>query len=153
MSRTSEDHKLGKSAFHTEPQPRWATGYKLIAEHYNKSRNLDQGERGLNIISPFPFLDGIYLPEQQFHSYYIPVSHTGYPGELQENAPYTPAETIGAGQLDRIDGYLVLDDMAWRMLGSADIVDYLEKHKPSVVIKDRFNLYIWRTGPAAVVVP
>jgi len=137
----------------TEPQPKWASGYGLIAEHYDKLQVLDGEQRGLNIISSFPFLNGIYLRGRSVQSYYIPVSHTGYPGELQAQSPYVPAPVVGADDLDRIDGYLILDDMAWRMMGNAQMVEYLDKHKPSVVIKDRFNLYIWRTGPATEHVP
>lgn len=131
----------------TEPQPEWRDAYALIAERHQDMRRGKGADDALCVVSAFPMFHDIYLDMERSVKYFLPISFTGYPGELQINPPYTTAFVIkNLDELLSINGYVILDDFGLRMLLNKEIRGYLSGKKPSAIIPGPFNVYIWLLG-------
>jgi hypothetical protein len=128
----------------TAPQPDWRAAYGLIREHFAASAR--QGG-ALNVISPYPVLHDLYLGPTNGTKYYVRISFLGHPGHVSWGPVHTTAKVVQSlEELVSIPGYLMMDDMALRMLGDKRIASYLRSTPPDAVIADRFNVLIWLTG-------
>ena len=130
---------------YTSPQPRWDDAFAMIA---NRSQHITKASGVIHIVTAFPILQDVYMADMETAKYYLPISHTGYPGEVQLEAPYTLAETIN--DIDRLlslNGYVVLDDLGLRMLHNVQIKNYLMNKRPNAIIPGNFPAYIWLLTP------
>jgi len=131
----------------TEPQPRWKEAYELIQARERKFGYETDRTMAVTTISAFPFFHDIYIGEDTGRKYYLPVSFTGYPGEVHWCASYTSAEVVlSLDDLLRIKGYLILDDFAFRMLVNDEIRNYLLNHEPNAILPGRVSVFIWLMG-------
>lgn len=126
---------------HTAPQPDWRTGFILVR---NRHTLAGAHQQQLNVVSPYPVLHDVYLGASTGIKYYLPISFCGTPNSVQWNAPHSQAFPIGSlAELKEIDGYLMMDEMALRMIGCALISSYLQSTGPDAIVGGRFPLFIW----------
>ncbi len=132
---------------YTAPQPGWKKAYHLILQREQMIESDPLNPRTIVSVSAFPSLEHYYLGSAVGPQNYLPVSHTGYPGEVQWAAPYRTATPIHSlDELLRLDGYLVLDDLGLRMLANPEIKTYLENLTPNAIVKGEFNVFVWLLG-------
>ncbi len=134
----------------TAPQPRWREAYATIRAREN---HIARSARP-TLLSAFPFMDAIYMEGVSYEAGYLPVSHTGRPNEMLESPPYCPARIFhSTAEFHDRRGYVIVDDMALRMLASSEIKDCLLQHRPSVIIDGPSRIYIWLIDALAAEVP
>jgi hypothetical protein len=132
-----KDYVLGFTA----PQPRWDVAYAKIAK---REKLLNRDICNIVTISSLPLMHDIYLENVPTNKYYLPISFTGYSGDLAYAASYTSAKTINnLNELMSIKGYIIMDDFSIRMLLDENIKQYLSHRQPDLIIKDDYNIYVW----------
>lgn len=137
------EYRLG----YTEPQPHWREAYAMIARRHKTLTAAGKDTVPLNVISTFPVLHDIYLGEQIGAKFYIPCSLTGYPGDIQQNPPYTRAQVVNRwADLKGFRGYIVLDDLGLRMIADPIIRQRLANRRPNAFIPGEFRIWIWIVG-------
>lgn len=125
----------------TAPTPPWGEGFQLALD-----RHLGfVGDKGpLSVVSSCPSVAQVYLREVTHNRYYLPISFSGHPLDVWHHSPFTTATTVGSlADLLELDGYLVLDDMALRLLVDSEIRDWLADHPPNAIIQSKYPVYIW----------
>lgn len=126
---------------YTAPQPDWRTGFMLVS---NRHKAGGAPQQQLNVVSPYPVLHDIYLGSETGTKYYLPISFCGTPNSVQWNAPHSQAFPISSlSALKKIDGYLMMDEMALRMIGCNSIASYLRNKEPDAIVSGRFPVFIW----------
>jgi hypothetical protein len=132
---------------YTEPQPDWRIAYAMILSRHQRMTAAGRVSGPLRVVSALPMFHDIYLGPDVGEKYYLPISHTGYPGEIQWKPPYTTATVVGSlNQMTNLHGYVVLDDLGLRMLANREIWDYLTQRKPNAILPREFNVFIWLIG-------
>ena len=125
----------------TEPQPEWRAAYAQIAD--------DSARRHAGApttISAFPVFHDLYLGRRG-EKYFLPVSLTGWAGDVPEHASYARAQTVhSVAELAALQGYLVLDEMGLTMLCDERIQRYIQSQQPDFIIPGFYKIYIWRKG-------
>ena len=128
----------------TAPQPEWQDAYGLIIEREKRLQGPTPTPQKLTTISAIPLFHDLYLGQEVTQKYYLPISFTGYPGDIAESDSYTSATVIHSLQeLLSIKGYLILDDFGLRMLVDQEIRQYLASKTPNAILKHEFNVFIW----------
>jgi len=137
---------------YTEPQPDWRKGFQTISKQYTAQFSNDLGLSELNVVTTLPMFHDLYLGKATGHKFYLPLSFTGYPGDVQLAPAYTTARVINnLEQLKAIDGYVILDDFSFNMLVNQDIQTYLSITTSREVVHGKFPLCIWRINPQSAV--
>lgn len=125
----------------TEPQPEWRAAYARIADDV-----LRRHAGAPTTISAFPVFHDLYLGRQG-DKYFLPVSLTGWAGDVPERASYARAQTVhSVAELADLKGYLVLDEMGLTMLCDKHIQRYIQSQQPDFIIPGFYKIYIWRKG-------
>ncbi len=127
----------------TAPQPDWRKAFEYI--------EADASARGMSLvtISPYPLMHDLYIGRSLGAKYYLPISFGGHPDGVSWTAGHTtsiPLRSLSA--VKQVEGYMLLDDMAIRMLGVDGLKGYIEANKPVCVIPGRYKIYIWRLSSA-----
>jgi 4-amino-4-deoxy-L-arabinose transferase-like glycosyltransferase len=130
---------------YTEPQPNWKRGFEMIAAREAMLPDAEKQMAGMpTTISALPYFHNVYLGQHTGTKYYLPISYTGFAGDMDRLSAYTSATSINSlDALLRLKGYVILDDFSMRMLANPEIQNYLRNRTPNVVIKSDFNLFIW----------
>jgi hypothetical protein len=135
--RRQSEYLLG----YTAPQPDWRTGFMLVR---NRHKAGGAPQQQLNVVTPYPVLHDIYLGSETGTKYYLPISFCGTPNAVQWNAPHSQAlPIVSLSKLKEIDGYLMMDEMALRMIGCDSISSYLRSTEPDAIVSGRFPVFIW----------
>ncbi|MBU0577667.1 glycosyltransferase family 39 protein [Patescibacteria group bacterium] len=140
MISVGQFNMLAKDAYYlgnTAPQPNWEAGWEWIKN--------DAGENEIITISTFPMFHDIYIGKEVGEKYFLPFSMTGLPGSYYKKAPYSQAETIGnLDEFKEIEGYVILDDLGYRMLRGQEIKGYLNSLTPVFTDRGAFDITIWK---------
>ena len=129
---------------YTAPQPEWKDAYQLISQRESMIPKASSTPSNFVTVSALPLFHDIYLGKDIGKKYYLPISHTGYPGDIAATPPYTEATLVTSLQeLLSINGYLILDDFGLRMLANKEIQEYLANRTPNLVIKHEHNVFVW----------
>jgi hypothetical protein len=122
-------------------QPDWRAAFELI------ENRVDSGGghwEGVDIISPYPLMHDLYLGPDRGVKHYIPISFGGHPGGVSWSPAHTKAHTIHSlAKLKASSGYILMDDMALRMVGDPEIAQFLKQTPPDAIIADRFKILVW----------
>lgn len=129
----------------TAPQPAWREAYAWVRENH---RRIGAGGEGPVTISAFPMFHDLYLGPQTGDKYFLPFSPSGRSGDVWAEARYSRAHTLQPGRgLPEREGYVILDDFAFRMLEDQELAAML-RDRGAVLIPSPggWNTYIWRIG-------
>jgi hypothetical protein len=131
------EYELGATA----PTPPWEKAYQLIRDrHAARSPFVE----GLNTVSPYPVLHDVYLGDVPGEKFYVPMNFSGHPSDVRLTPQLSRATVVDSlSMLDGIVGYLVLDDLAIRMIIDPEIRAFVHTTAPNAIIADTYSIYIW----------
>jgi len=129
----------------TAPTPPWKDAFQLVAQRH---AHFPPRSGRLNIISCYPALTDVYLDGVQHTRFYVPMNYSGHPQDIRATPPYTSAQIISnVEELQRLEGYAILDDLALRMVADANIREWFATHPPNAILRAQYSIYIWILNP------
>jgi hypothetical protein len=127
---------------YTVPQPDWRGACELVGRLARASAPPEPPVT----ISTFPMFHDLYLGPEGTRRF-LPFSPSGLAGDVQWESVYSAAEPVrSVEELERLRGYVVLDDFSLRMLANGGIRDWLAARPPLGVFKGGAfgRAYVWR---------
>lgn len=125
----------------TAPQPEWHAAYAWIAKD---AAGAVGPARNPTTVSAFPVFHDLYLAEGG-DKHYLPVTLTGHDEDAPQDALYTRAHTITSlEELLQVRGYVILDEMGFKMLTNDRIGEYLGRRQPAAVFHGFPEIRVWK---------
>ncbi len=129
--RLGDDYELGP----TEPQANWREALNWLGKYDSYPVT----------IMALPVFHDLYLGSCNGIKYFLPFTFSRIPGDWQESASYTVADTIvNAGDLQKISGYVVLDAFSYYNLKDEGIRKMLAQYQPIYETGDG-TIKVWHT--------
>jgi len=132
---------------YTAPQPRWREAFAMVSERESRNATTLRAVEPA-VVTPYPLFHDIYLGPDFGGKFYLPISWTGYPGEVRWNPTCTSAALVTDGsKFLKLRGYALLDDFGLRMLAVPEVQQYFLSTKPNAILPGKYPVYIWILDP------
>lgn len=123
----------------TAPQPDWRSAFEFVKADAEEHRT------GPVTFSPYPLMHDLYIGSDSGLKYYIPISLGGHPDGVSWSAGHVKSIPVcDPEDIQDLSGYLIMDDMALRMLGIPWLRQIMEAKKPFCIVPGPFKVYIWK---------